>query len=649
MSAKHKIYLANLTSQVAFYLPYTCGTLRAYAETDLAIKENCDFQPFLFHCLNGIESLAETVTKPSVLGLSVYVWNQRRSLKLARIIKEKYPECLVVLGGPQVPSDGGAFLAENSFVDILVHHEGEKPFMEILREHTNGTKRWSGIANISFRERGRAVKSRFEAMPKELDSYPSPYLLGYFEDCLEEARRLGRECAAVVETNRGCPYSCTYCDWGNNVFQKLRQFPLGKVCLEIEYLSRHLSEIYIADSNFGILPRDLEIANFAAATAKKGKLRTVQVILGKKKNERTKAIAKIMDDNGLSIFGETVGIQSLTPSVLENVNRSNLSPEDLGELLGDYAKTGLNCYVELILGLPGESKESFLETLNRVWEAKATDVRTYNLVLLPNSRLSTLEEREKWRLRTQEICIVDGPEDEREFNEAVIGSKDLTPDEYRYLRSFVLFMDILHGGKWAFYLAWYMRLSHGVPLTKFYAALYEHFKKRSDSTVIGKLISHRYFHEFNGGHFNRFAGPHSPHGVDWKNRFFMKQTFQWLCISERREELYSELRSFMQSSFPQADSQVLIDLTAYQSALMLDPSSGGPRTLTTKHRWEAYFESGVLTKKDTRYTLERDAVSRAKIPLASSHSHWFYEAAGGQYFDKIDRFTHIITHRVDVH
>lgn len=646
---KCRVFLGNLTSEVAFYLPYTSGTLRAFAETDPQIREACDFQPFIFHATHGVEALAKQIINPSVVGLSIYVWNEQRSLKLAKLIKQNYPDCLIILGGPQVPSEGASFLREHSFVDLLVHFEGEVPFQKILREEINKTKNWSHIENITFRSDGQIKKTQATRMTKTLDDSPSPYLLGYFDANIEEAQKLGKNCATVVETNRGCPYTCTFCDWGNNTYEKLRQFPLEKVKMELDYLSNRLSEIYIADANFGILPRDLDIAKYAVERAViNQKLKTVQVILAKKKNTRTREIAKMLDDHSLSIFGETIGVQSLTREVLKNVNRENLSFSDLNELLSEYSHSGVRTYIELVVGLPGETRASFLDTLDLAWQLRPSDVRTYNLILLPNSQLASARERDRWQLKTSRVKIIEGGEEESEYNEVVIGNVDLSTEDYYFLRKITLLIDILHGGKWTFFLAWYLNRTIGMRLTDFYLKLMSYFNNADwNSSVLFKVINNHYFNTYNSRQFNSFVGPHSPHGVDWTGKFFMKQTFQWLCISENREEFYTEIYNFLANIAPQIDRSLIKDLLYFQHSAMLRPDDEmtQPRVHSTQFDWPRYFwGDGTLHDTLTTYSLNRKFVSRQKTSVSRANPDWFFEAAGGQYFDKIDRFIHSSEH-----
>ena len=639
---KKRIYLGNFTSEIAFYLPYSVGALRAYVEKDPLIREKCEFAPFFFHTLGGVETLLKKMGTPALLGLSTYVWNQERSLKLAYLVKKKFPDCLIVFGGPQVPGNASEWFKRYPFTDILVHNEGEQSFHGILRQLVLESREWNMIPGISYKVGQRIVKNRNTFFMKNLDDCPSPYLMGYFEDNLKEVLELKRNCAAVIETNRGCPYACTFCDWGDDIFDKIRCFPIDKVEKEIEFLGRRISEIYFADANFGMFPRDLDIARRIVEVSKKGCLKTVQVIAAKKKNERTKKISHLLDTHRLSLFGETIGIQTLTPEVSVNTKRRNLSQNKLADLLSDYKNEDINSYIELILGLPGETESSFLETLENILSLKPVDVRTYNLILLPNSHLSSKVEREKWRMKTESVCLIEGREGESEYNEIVTGTKDLSASTLRYLRNLTRFIDIVHGGKWTFYLAWYLKQYHKIPITSFYRDLYRYFKEQRDHhAVLKKVISNWYINTYNSGYFNSFHGPYSPHDVVWDKKFFFKQTFLWLCISEQRDLLYEHIKDYFRFKYEFVPCHIVDDLFCFQSEIMIRNDDFKPRKLVTRYNWMDFFEGTCALKPIHQgLSLKKNVVGRQKTPVSRDNTEWFFEVAGGQYFDKIDRFVH---------
>jgi hypothetical protein len=96
-------------------------------------------------------------------------------------------------------------------------------------------------------------------VPQVFDESPYIRQSGFYEAFMRKHRGLFN---ATWETNRGCPFSCSFCDWGSNTMSKLRRFDMERVGAEIAWFGRmKIAILYLADANFGMLPRDLEITD----------------------------------------------------------------------------------------------------------------------------------------------------------------------------------------------------------------------------------------------------------------------------------------------------------------------------------------------------------------------------------------------------
>jgi hypothetical protein len=113
------------------YLPYSAGLLQAYAEANAPAPARYRFLAPLYRRVRIADAVTGLVGA-DIVGFSTYVWNGRISLEIARRLKERRPETLIVFGGPHVPDKPEAFLRENRFVDLVVHNEGEARFLDIL-------------------------------------------------------------------------------------------------------------------------------------------------------------------------------------------------------------------------------------------------------------------------------------------------------------------------------------------------------------------------------------------------------------------------------------------------------------------------------------------------------------------------------------
>ena len=183
MVEKKRIYFNeyNLLMGHATYLPLVSGILRAFSEDSPEILENYEFMPFIFH-IDSKENILDQYKKPPhIAAFSVYVWNEQLCLEVAKEVKRRFPECIIIFGGAQPPHKPVEYFEENHFVDISVRGQGEETFRSILIALANSYP-LTEVPSISWRdpESGKCVINEKELeFNKDLDRFPSPYLKGF--------------------------------------------------------------------------------------------------------------------------------------------------------------------------------------------------------------------------------------------------------------------------------------------------------------------------------------------------------------------------------------------------------------------------------------------------------------------------------------
>ncbi|MCL2513510.1 MAG: hypothetical protein FWF08_06375, partial [Oscillospiraceae bacterium] len=360
---KKNIYLiqAGFGFDNSLYFPYAVGTLAAYAWADPEISEFYNLKELVF-TRKDIKSFVKSMENPFLAGFSNYVWNFEYNKALAKAIKREYPSCVILFGGHSVPP-GTALLEQESYVDILMYGEGEVPFTKLLKAlKITGIAR---IPNIAYRKVGKIHVNRREEYP-DISSYPSPYSSGLFDKLISDNPDV--DFLAVLETNRGCVHNCAYCDWC--IGKKLRQFPIERVRADIDWLSKNKIEYcFCADANFGIFGRDEEIVDYIIQNREKyGYPKVFRPCYAKDKDERVFSISKKLNAYGMD-KGATMAYQTLSPAALSNINRKNLTLGHFSKLLAMYNEAAIPAYSELILGMPGETYESFCEGICRLIES----------------------------------------------------------------------------------------------------------------------------------------------------------------------------------------------------------------------------------------------------------------------------------------
>lgn len=457
----------NLLMNGATYLPLVSGLLRANAEQSEVVREHFAFAPFLFHN-DRVDAIVDRHEAPAVAAFSSLMWNARLSLRVAEQVKRRHPDCLIVFGGANVPHHPEAFFAEHAFVDVAVRGEGEPPFRAILERLAAasgaGDVDLDGIAGTSWRTpagefRHTALEQEFQ---KDLDAYPSPYLEGLFDEVLHRHPEL--QFQAILETNRGCPFQCTFCYWGKGgMSRKYRFHGVDRVKREIDWMAdKRIRYVFNADSNFGMHRRDQEIAEYLVATKQRtGFPHKFRTCYGKNTDEKIFAIGRLFHEHGLE-KGITISYQSVDAGVQRNIKRDNIKLECARELQRRFNDLGVPVYTELILGLPGESYRSWVDGIDRVLASGLKNqLFMYICQVFPNTELADPDYRRRFGVQTRTITLTEihgrvrGADWVPEQEEIVVATEAMPAAEWGRALVFSWVTMTVHSLKLGFFvLAW---------------------------------------------------------------------------------------------------------------------------------------------------------------------------------------------------
>jgi radical SAM superfamily enzyme YgiQ (UPF0313 family) len=202
----------------AYYLPYSAGVLLSYAFANDHVQQNWDVDQIIWR-RDSIESTAQKLCKNHIVAFSTYVWNRMYNYKLAERIKQLNPECCIVFGGPEPPVSDPTIFEKFPWMDIVVQLEGEISFGKLLENFGNDL---THIPGLLINNNQIAINTGVPDRINDLDCIPSPYLTGVFDQLIADNPNVTWN--ATLETNRGCPYQCTFCDWGSLTYNKVKQF-----------------------------------------------------------------------------------------------------------------------------------------------------------------------------------------------------------------------------------------------------------------------------------------------------------------------------------------------------------------------------------------------------------------------------------------
>ena len=449
-----KIYLGDLTYDTvtisAESMPLNIGYVASYCKKQFG--NNVEIS--LFKYIKDLEK-AIRESPPDILGLSNYVWGKNVSYEIIRMMSEIDPDVLNVWGGPNFPIDFPSqekFMKEFPKIDIYVPVDGEIGFSNIV-EHALKVDSKKDIRQKVLSKpidgcvsRGTDGKLQY-TIPviriKKLDEIPSPYTTGILDKFFDG------KLAPMMQTNRGCPFHCTFCADGKDEVNQVNNFSTERVKEELDYIVKYKHKdtrnMIFSDLNFGMYPRDQEIAKYISDLQIKHNYPDfIYISTGKNQKEKVINAIKTLKDS-MPLW---MSVQSLDKNVLKNIRRDNISTDHMLALYPAIKAANLQTRAEVILGLPGETHENHMTTLRELIQARMDEIQVHTCMLLDGSEMGTPNERKKWKLNTKfrilqrDFAELSNGKKVMEIEEVVVSSEHMTFDEYVDLRilAFVIYV-----------------------------------------------------------------------------------------------------------------------------------------------------------------------------------------------------------------
>ena len=449
---KLRILLADLAHNRHPYdytVPINVGYIAARLKQRVGNAVECNLFKFPDDLIATLKNL------PDILALSNYDWNINLNRAMIKIAREINPNILVIMGGPGIrKSQEGIkqFLVTHP-IDMYVVNEGEDGFCSIVeyilskwpcnpkKTIFGGGIRLPNTAYLENETRQLVLGGLPDSAKEKNIPFPSPWLSGLLDPFLNQSTfRL----TPLVETNRGCPYHCAFCERGSNdkVSSNLRIFDFDMVIEELRYVVKkadHIIKLYISDANFGILPRDVAIAEEIRRLSDKYNNIT-RVIINNAKNtiKRTVAITNILGNISVPDFP----VQTFNKKVLENVDRKNIDLDLLAQYIVTAKSNGHEPYTDLLLGLPGETKESQIDNIRKAYDIGFYNVQLGDIRLFPGSPMEEDDYKNKHGIMSRFRVIPSaygeyGGVKVIEYEECIRKTNTMSEDDFLDLRLFV--------------------------------------------------------------------------------------------------------------------------------------------------------------------------------------------------------------------
>ncbi|SNY55300.1 Radical SAM superfamily enzyme YgiQ, UPF0313 family [Arsukibacterium tuosuense] len=489
---------------------------------------------------------------PGVWLFSNYMWSVDLNLQISQAVKQHNSTNLTIHGGPSTPDYPQAckdFMQTNRSVDIAVHGEGEVAIAEIFETISKNPQEILGfddfalteVTGISFRNQlsQGIVHTAGRTRMKEVDVIPSPYLSGYFDGYG------GRVEAAIIETNRGCPYGCTFCDWGSATNQKVRKFDMERVKQEIDWIGQNkIKVMWIADANFGMYERDIDIARHIVAVKQQfGYPHEVVVNYTKNSTLKLVEIIKIFTEGDIISQG-IISIQTTDEGTLDVINRKNIRTERYDELTQIFDDLKLPLSTDLMIGLPGITVAAFDNDLQRYIDMDVS-VKAYPTQLLPNSPMADPAYIEKYQIKV----------DAHNF---LIGSFSYTEQDLAQMKAMYQMYVMADGYSLLRYVMRFLQWEHGIPAI----------------TLLRDILQ-----QVNDD-------PSRYPQISWAVRFFNQDK----TMPGGWAGFYQQIAMFIKQHYQLSDSAALSTVLKVNLLCMPDDTQSYPLTAQLPHDFKRYFK-----------------------------------------------------------
>lgn len=429
---------------------------------------------------------------PEILACSNYTWNSNLSYHFIRLAKSLRPDTLTVFGGTNYPFDSMGqqrFLAARPHLDMHVFYEGEIGFSNIIErrlgvEHNRATLE-APVSGVHFVDRESEALIAGPQIPRltNLDGIPSPYSTGLLDKFFDGLL------TPLVETARGCPFRCNFCNAGDIYFQKMNLFSDAYVEEELTYVARMASQhdvghVTFADNNFGMVPRDSRTAELLVRLQEQyGWPKSVTIWTGKNSKERVIEVTRRLGET-LSI---SMSVQSMDTAVLKTIKRDNIKLEHYRKIADELNTQGRPQHAEVIMPLPGESMASHISGLNALLNSNVRLVQSHTLQMLHGTPYKDDEQYRrrfgyvtKWRVVPLDFSRI-GDRPVFDVEEVAVATSTLSFLEYVEARKYLLMIDLAYNNSLFDPLKRYLR-ERQVPNSRWIGQLYEN-RSRFDDEV----------------------------------------------------------------------------------------------------------------------------------------------------------------------
>ena len=603
---KKKIFFSEMSiNQSQLYLPTVWAHLKTYCDLFPEITDNYHWEDPLFVKMLSEKEVTDWMFFKNYINISfdvmcfsVYTWNWKAHLAVAKLLKKKNPHSLCIFGGPQISWQDEEIFKKYPFIDIIVRGEGEESISEILIQRLRN-QNYESIPGLFINRNGNRVDTGDHRIFWKTTNTPSPWLMQ--EDRINSLLSSERQFRGmtkdigkswmVYETNKGCPYKCTFCDWGQVTDQKIRKVDMQRIYDEIQWMSRtNIYGVYLGDANFGVFDRDVEIAQWIRESHDNtGFPNSMYINYAKNTNPRRAEIARIMEP--VLPFAHNLDLQSTDEYTLESIRRRQGSFSQYKTLAKQIREKGKHSILgSLIVGCPGETNKSWLKTVTDLFELSAhAGALIHPWLQFPNSPASDPEYIKEWQIETIHRPTRVTHMQVREANDwqqsidVLVSNKDMSRDDWVKRLVFFAFCIGIHSHNIFKPIAFLLRHTYNVSYYDIYTKMFEMFLKSEHTNEIVQEVEKHYYDYLNIEK-SHFMLKYKEHRQFLLPDIWMFMKFQDIDFEQFLQETYEK---HWNKTVP---LEIWQDVCLFRPMFYIGVNSRRNITASLKYDWVRYYD-----------------------------------------------------------
>jgi len=571
-----------------------------------------------------------------ILGLSCYDWNWNLQLEIAKQAKKDNPDVLVVAGGPHPDWKDEDFFKKYPQIDIVVYNDGERPFAEIIKAVQEGTS-FDKIDNLIMPH----LKTPPSDLFKEFEISPwlanKQWVLDFKKKHIDNGKN--KHFTLLWETDRGCPFKCSFCDWGSATNSKVRRYSDDRIKKEIDFFTEELGVdvLYHVGANLGIFPRDLDFVKYICEKKKEtGYPKSFQYSTSKNTPERTVNIAKSLY-NAKLLKKHVVSLQHTKQEVLDCIDRYNIPVKRQIPMIRDLNKARMPCISQMVMGMPGDTPDLWMQALTDTIEwGIHFECRIYDFQLLPNAPAAQKEYMDKWEIKTRtRKHFINGyhkmaeqdhssPPSSSEF---IVATKTYDLEDWLQMKLFGKMFMALHGGSITKWVSMFCRNTLGISYYEFYKGIYNDFFKNPFYTYTNSIYNTGY------DHFKNFIDDEDATDelqlpeLNNGRYYQLEEYILWKCLYDKdfklNQKFWKELQQYLDTTY---NNEMISDLLDFNTKMILNfdynPEVG--KDIGCNRDWLQYIDSctwNTVDNTEENFDLNSNLIS---VPVAFNKEKVWY-------------------------